>query len=127
MDEAEHCHRLAFIQHGSIIATGTSESIKQETIFGMMLELDCVEPARALMLLKEAQKTIPIKEVVLNGALIHIHLSPEIHDHHRTQKSIFRYLKSSGLDSYSLNLIEPTLEDVFIASMRTAQKQTVGG
>ena len=28
MDEAEHCHRLAFIQHGKIIALGTPTTIK---------------------------------------------------------------------------------------------------
>lgn len=127
MDEAEHCHRLAFIQYGSIIAIGTPESIKQETISGKMLELDCDEPAKALMLLKQAQATIPIKEVALYGALIHIHLAPDGHDYHRTQKSILRLLKTNGLGSCSLNFIEPTLEDVFIASMRSAQNQTVGG
>jgi len=31
MDEAEHCHRLAFIQHGKLIAKGSFEEIKQET------------------------------------------------------------------------------------------------
>ncbi len=127
MDEAEHCHRLAFIQYGAIIAIGTPDSIKRETISGLMLELDCDDPARALTLLKDTQLTNHIKEIALYGALIHIQLSPEAHDYQRAQKSILRYLKTGGMDSCSLNIIEPTLEDVFIASMRSNQNQTVGG
>jgi ABC-2 type transport system ATP-binding protein len=32
MDEAEHCHRLAFIQRGKLIAYGSPEEIKREKI-----------------------------------------------------------------------------------------------
>lgn len=127
MDEAEHCHKLAFIQYGSIIASGSPESIKQETISGKILELDCNDPSAALQILKDMQEKSVIKEITLYGALIHIHLKPELHDLNRTQKSILNVLKNAGQASCSLHVIEPSLEDVFIASMQSAQTQTVGG
>ena len=127
MDEAEHCHKLAFIQYGSIIAMGSPESIKQKTISGKILELDCTDPSAALQILKNIQDKNVIKEITLYGALIHIHLKPELHDVNRTQKLILNALKNAGQTACSLNMIEPSLEDVFIASMQSAQTQTVGG
>ncbi len=45
MDEAEHCQRLAFIQHGNLIAYGTAEEIKNKMMHGDVLELRTVRCA----------------------------------------------------------------------------------
>ena len=39
MDEAEHCHRLAFIQRGKIIAQGSPSEIKNQTMQEEVLEI----------------------------------------------------------------------------------------
>ncbi len=39
VDEAEHCHRLAFIQRGKLIACGTPEEIKRNLMHGQVLEI----------------------------------------------------------------------------------------
>ncbi|MGD2179002.1 MAG: AAA family ATPase, partial [Anaerolineae bacterium] len=39
MDEAEHCHRLALIQRGAMIACGSPEEIKHEKMKGQVLEI----------------------------------------------------------------------------------------
>ena len=44
MDEAEHCQRLAFIQHGRIVAEGSPAGIKETEMRGQVLEIDCDEP-----------------------------------------------------------------------------------
>jgi ABC-2 type transport system ATP-binding protein len=127
MDEAEHCHKLAFIQHGSIIASGTPQTIKQETISGKILELECNDPSSALEILKNVKSNFPIQEITLYGALIHIQIRRELNDLNRLQKSILNALKNAGQTSCSINVIEPSLEDVFIARMESDQTLNVGG
>jgi ABC-2 type transport system ATP-binding protein len=116
MDEAEHCHRLAFIQHGDIIAYGTSEEIKTKMMRGDVLEIEPSDAPRAVKVLRAAQagQTIPIEEVELYGALVHI-VAPNIKKH---QRAIERELKSAGIRVGHMSIIEPSLEDVFISAMK---------
>jgi ABC-2 type transport system ATP-binding protein len=74
MDEAERCHRLAFIQRGKLIATGSPAEIKAETMRGQVLELEPSDAAAAVRVLRTARKdgTLPIEEVELYGALVHV-------------------------------------------------------
>ncbi len=55
MDEAEHCHRLAFIQHGRLIAYGTAEEIRAEILRGKVLELAPSDAPQAVQVLRAAQ------------------------------------------------------------------------
>ncbi|HSB01975.1 MAG TPA: ABC transporter ATP-binding protein [Anaerolineales bacterium] len=116
MDEAEHCHRLAFIQHGDIIAYGTSEEIKSKMMRGDVLELEPSDAPGAVKVLRAAQakKTIPIEEVELYGTFVHI-LAPNIKNH---QHAIDRELHGAGIRVSHMSIIEPSLEDVFIAAMK---------
>ena len=116
MDEAEHCHRLAFIQHGKITAYGSPEQIKTEVMGGrQVLELAPSDPAAALRVLQTAQSsgTLPIEKAELYGALVHIFAA----DIPKQQRKIIKTLKEAGIDPGSTAIIEPSLEDVFIASM----------
>jgi ABC-2 type transport system ATP-binding protein len=116
MDEAEHCHRLAFIQHGNIIAYGTAEEIKQKMMRGDVLEIEPSDAPRAVKVLRDAQanQTLPIEEVELYGALVHI-VAPNIKGH---QRAIERELERAGIRVGHASVIEPSLEDVFISAMK---------
>ncbi len=57
MDEAEHCHRLAFIQHGHIIAMGSPSQIKQDTLSGQVLEFSPSDAVNAVKILRERQES----------------------------------------------------------------------
>jgi drug efflux transport system ATP-binding protein len=116
MDEAEHCHRLAFIQHGNLIAYGTSEEIKNKMMRGEVLELEPSDAPGAVKVLRAAQanQTLPIEEVELYGALVHI-VAPDIKKH---QRAIERELGRAGIRAEHLSIIEPSLEDVFISAMK---------
>jgi ABC-2 type transport system ATP-binding protein len=116
MDEAEHCHRLAFIQHGDVIAYGTSEEIKTKVMRGEVLELEPSDAPKALKVLRDAQsdQSIPIEEVELYGALVHI-VAPNIRKH---QRAIERELNKAGIRIGHMSIIEPSLEDVFISAMK---------
>jgi ABC-2 type transport system ATP-binding protein len=116
MDEAEHCHRLAFIQHGSLIAYGTSEEIKNARMRGDVLELEPSDASRAVKVLRAAQEdqTLPIQEVELYGALVHI-VAPDIQQH---LGAIEQELQRAGIQAGPISVIEPSLEDIFISAMK---------
>jgi len=116
MDEAEHCHRLAFIQHGNLIAYGTAGDIKDRTMRGQVLELEASDPAAAVKVLRElkARQALTLDEVELYGALVHL-VAPNIHKQEDLVKS---ELRKAGIRVRSMSIIEPSLEDVFISAMK---------
>lgn len=116
MDEAEHCHRLAFIQRGKIIANGSPAQIKQETMTGKVIELAPSDAGEAVKILRLAQESgkLPIDEVELYGSLVHV-VAPDSPDLHA---KIALELQTVGINPGEFAVIEPSLEDVFIASMK---------
>jgi len=116
MDEAEHCHRLAFIQHGKIIAYGSPSEIKTQTMRGEVLELAPDDAVAAVRVLREAQKSgrLALDEVELYGSLVHV-IAP---DARRRQGAVAAALRENGIQPGQMSVIEPSLEDVFIACMK---------
>jgi len=116
MDEAEHCHRLAFIQHGKLIAYGSPSEIKTHTMSGQVLEIAPSDPAAAVQALRAARTSgqLAIDEVELYGALVHV-IAPDMR---RRQADIAALLRKSGIQTGQMSVIEPSLEDVFIACMQ---------
>lgn len=116
MDEAEHCHRLAFIQRGNLIAYGTSAEIKTKMMRGDVLELEPSDAPQAVKVLRAAQanQTLLIEEVELYGALVHI-VAPNVK---KQQRAIEDELHRAGIRTNHLAIIEPSLEDVFISAMK---------
>jgi len=111
MDEAEHCHRLAFIQRGCLVALGSPEEIKLEKMHGQVMEIDCAAPEVAMGVLR---KTGLFDEVSLYGALIHV--VAEGAEAHRPQ--VKAALQEVGVEIRSMEAIAPSLEDVFIAAVK---------
>ena len=116
MDEAEHCHRLAFIQRGVIIAYGPPEKIKAEKMRGQVLEISPSDAVKAIKVLREAQQKdqLNVEEIELYGALVHI-ISSDIEE---KKSQITEILSQANVEIEQMAIIEPSLEDVFIASMR---------
>lgn len=119
MDEAEHCHRLAFIQRGEIIASGSPSEIKQKKIRNKILELTpryTDELIKLLNQLKASDRNI-FDEFEFFGSQIHVISN--------NPKILMQILKNKiTLDDASpvkMEIIDPSLEDVFIASMRRDQ------
>ncbi len=116
MDEAEHCHRLAFIQRGKIIAYGSPAEIKTEMMRGQVLEIEPSDAVEAVKVLRAAQEagSLPIEEVELYGSLVHV-VAPDMKKH---QRNIERELRQAGIRTAQADIIEPSLEDVFISAMK---------
>ncbi|MFQ6102324.1 MAG: ABC transporter ATP-binding protein [Anaerolineae bacterium] len=116
MDEAEHCHRLAFIQRGRLIACGSPEEIKRDMMRGQVLELAPSDTPKAIKVLRAARKSgrLPLEEVAMYGALMHV-VAPQME---RYQEAIAAELRRASIEPGDMAIIEPSLEDVFIACMR---------
>jgi ABC-2 type transport system ATP-binding protein len=115
MDEAEHCHRLAFIQRGEIITRGSPSEIKAQTMPGEVLEIHTANPQELLMVINENKDTkiSPGIKAELYGTMIHI-ITPHSK---RTIQEISNTAKSVNIKINSMTVVEPSLEDVFIANM----------
>ncbi len=116
MDEAEHCHRLAFIQHGVLIAQGTPASIKENTMSETVLEIESSDPERLLERISNqvGSGLLSELEAELYGSLIHV-ITPQPQAHTQILRAIAR---EAGVKIHKLIEIEPSLEDVFIACMQ---------
>jgi ABC-2 type transport system ATP-binding protein len=111
MDEAEHCHRLAFIQNGRIVALGSPAEVKDKVMRGHVLEIDCDEPARAVSRLRQLDG---LEEVALYGARLHVVAEGVA----ARQSEIEDVLAGAGIEVHRMDVIPPSLEDAFIASVR---------
>ena len=120
MDEAEHCHRLAFIQDGNLIAYGAPEEIKQKTMKGQVLELAPSDPGKAIAVLQTAKQDgrLLFEDVELYGAVVHV-FAPDVK---KKKKDINILLKKAGIDPGHTAIIEPSLEDVFITCMKAGME-----
>jgi len=111
MDEAEHCQSLAFIHLGRIVARGTPQEIKQKVMKGQVMEIDCSAPDLALGTLRDSTL---FDEVGLYGALIHV-VGENVEQHRSTIEDL---LTAEGVEITSMDIITPSLEDVFISSIK---------
>jgi len=111
MDEAEHCQRLAFIHGGRIVARGSPPDIKENVMHGQVLEIDCDQPEAAILALRQLGL---FDEVALYGALIHVIAE----DGENYKPTIIKILRGEGIRVESVDLIAPSLEDVFVSSLK---------
>ncbi len=102
MEEAENCGRIAIIDHGKIIAEGTPASLKQ-TVQGDVIHLVTVDNKRAV---EEIRKNFNIAAREENGGLA---LETEKGD-----EFIPRLLHTLPIQTLSVSLKKPTLNDVFL-------------
>jgi ABC-2 type transport system ATP-binding protein len=116
MDEAEHCHRLGFVERGRLVAFGTPEQIKTDKMEGKVVEIDSNNPAEAMKLLRRSKL---FSDVSLYGAQIHVVTK----DAESQMLSINHLLTSEGISITDMAIIPPSLEDVFISTIRENERE----
>lgn len=118
MDEAEHCHRVAFIDHGAIVALGSPSYLKAHQMRGQVTEIVCNDAEAAVRTLQAArdQGRLNIREVALYGSRLHL-----ISDTAVPAELVASELLKQGLVISSIHPVTPSLEDVFISSMQSSQ------
>jgi len=110
MDEAERCHRLAYIAYGKLLAQGTAEEIiRQSGLHTWLVTGD--DPAA----LAEALRARPgVEMVTAFGNALHVSST----DRDRLASAIAPVCGRPGI---ACTEIAPSLEDAFIKFMRDAQ------
>lgn len=117
LDEAERCHRIAFMHHGAIIRTGTPAEIKA-ALPGRLYEVLCPALPDAYGALKQRWDAT---QVVRYGDRLHFRVVRG--DAEQTEAEL--WLASHGVAGCQFNPIEPSLEDVFVAEMSGSETEGV--
>lgn len=108
MDEAEHCDSMSLIYRGSIIATGSPGELKTDFMKGDVLKISLPNSQQWL------DKLIAQPEI-LESALFGSDIHAVVSDASTALPLIKQFLDQQKVAGYTINQIEPSLEDVFIS------------
>jgi ABC-2 type transport system ATP-binding protein len=114
MDEAEYCDRLALIYNGRIIGMGSQTELKWDVIKRRVIEVQCDPLISAYDLLK---KESWVEEVSVFGNSIHLLFKEDI----EWEKKIKILLEKNEIQIERIDLIPPSLEDVFISLIKSSE------
>jgi ABC-2 type transport system ATP-binding protein len=116
LDEAEHCHRLALIHAGKLVALGTVPELKHVFAGRAVLEVIAPRVGEAL----EAIGSEPwALETSVFGTRIHVVVADEADGRRRVQS----LLEARGNPAEAVERILPSLEDVFIHHVEKAEEE----
>jgi ABC-2 type transport system ATP-binding protein len=115
LDEAERCHRIGLMHQGKLLSVGTPDEIKN-LLPGELWEIRC----RNRMIAQELLKGLPgVKSSGIFGARIHVVLEGG----EKTLSEIEKTLQDHGIEVDSRKKISPSIEDVFIATVNTEERE----
>lgn len=120
MDEAENCQRIAFIYQGKIVAEGSPMEIKRNQVHAQVIELECEPLDIALTTLRDSKM---FDEVALYGSTLHV-IGVNAAQHIETAKQL---LEAKSVTVTRAQEIVPSLEDAFIARLRSADREDAKG
>jgi len=107
MDEAEYCNRLALINRGRMVATGTPAELRNSRREAALLMVRCAPLGDALAAL---QKHPDVMEAAVFGDALHL----TVRDAGAAIETLADFLHSRDIAVTELREISPTLEDVFV-------------
>ena len=107
LDEAEHCHRIAIIQAGTLAALGTVSELKQTFAGRPIVEVHATPPVEAMKALDAMPE---VEKTSIFGTAVHAVLRTPQAD----TGAIAARLRAAGIGVVSCDLVEPSLEDVFL-------------
>ena len=118
MEEAEYCNRLALIFRGKIVALGTPSDLKQRSMKGELLLVECEPLANAVEALQSAPDVI---DAAVFGNALHL----VVHNATAAIPHVQRYLSDHNITVGRIEKIRPSLEDVFVSltSARDSEKE----
>jgi ABC-2 type transport system ATP-binding protein len=111
MDEAERCHRLAYLAYGDMLVKGTAE----EVIGSSGLTTWSITGSEVHLLNGKLKELDGVEQVVPFGNILHV----SGHDAAALQQSLESFIPQN----YSLQKTEVNLEDVFISLMQQHKVQ----
>jgi len=108
MEEAEYCNRLALIFRGAVVALGTPSELKQKSMKGELLLVECEPLGEAVEILRSAPDVI---DAAVFGRALHL----VVRDATAAIPQVKKYLSDHGINVGLVDKIHPSLEDVFVS------------
>jgi ABC-2 type transport system ATP-binding protein len=108
MEEAEYCNRLALIFRGAIAALGTPSELKQKSMKGELLLVECEPLGEAVEILQSAPD-------VMDAAVFGRDLHLVVLDAAAAIPHVKKYLSDHSITVGLIDKIHPSLEDVFVS------------
>lgn len=114
LDEAERCHRVGVMHQGRMICCGSPEAL-QGQIEEVCYEVRTSNLRIARQALQSAREVLSVESA---GPVLHLFLAAST-----APDVIHRKLAEEGIADAFVQAVEPSLEDIFIARVRKAQRQ----
>jgi len=108
MEEAEYCNRLALIFRGKIVALGTPTELKQKSMQGELLLVECDPLGPAVEALQSSPAVI---DAAVFGNALHV----VVRDAASVIPQLQGYLADHGVTVQRIEKIRASLEDVFVS------------
>jgi len=115
MDEAERCHRIAFMHLGEILQIGTPTELCA-SLGAKRIEVRTADLRKAESVLSEGSG--PDKDII-DVERFGDRLDLLVHDPEKEQKWVTEKLKGAELSVDEMRVDEPTLDNIFVAKLRT--------
>ncbi len=117
MDEAEYCHRLALMYRGKIVALGAPGTLKETLKSHSLLNLESSD-------LLESMKALESQSGVVDAAVFGGGLHVTVLDPEAGERNIRQIHAAHGIGIKRLELIPPSMEDVFVACIEAEERKT---
>jgi len=108
MEEAEYCNRLALIFRGKMVALGTPTELKQKSMKGELLLVECEPLGPAVEALQSAPNVV---DAAVFGNALHL----VVRNADSAIPELKQYLTDHQITLQRIEKIRPTLEDVFVS------------
>ena len=107
LDEAEHCHRIGVMNAGKLAALGTTTELKRVFENRPIVE---IQAPNAVAAMRALDGMADIEKTSLFGTAVHaVARHPDL-----TPAKLMAELKAKGVETSHAELVEPSLEDVFL-------------
>jgi len=116
MDEAEYCHRIALINRGRLIATGSPVQLRETALGGELLLVECDNLGTTLEALQHAPDVL---DCSVFGNALHI----LVRNAENGLRDLPAFLAAKGLQPRRMARIAPSLEDVFVQLIAADAKE----
>ncbi len=107
MDEAEYCNRIALIDRGKLIASGTPGELRARRLRGELFEISCTPLGAAVKVLTG---TPGVVEAAIFGDKLHVVLG----EGGISATDLPGYFGEHGIQAGPAHRVTPSLEDIFV-------------
>ena len=116
MDEAEYCHRLALMHRGRLIGLGPASELKAALVSHTLMHLESTDVLESLRALEQSEKVV---EAAVFGSGLHL----TVRDPAVAERAVRQALSERGIGIKRLSVIEPSMEDVFVAMIEQEERK----